>query len=59
MHYGIGTQDGKVHHIECNPLTLEHEMAKLGGVVIITEAETLQLYEKRRTQDVTGKIDSY
>ena len=53
MHYGIVTPDGKILHVECDLREIEEKCERMNGG-IVTEAETFELYEKRRSQDQTG-----
>ena len=56
MHDEIGTPDGKVHHVECDPFEIEEKIDALVGV-ILTPAETLELYQRQRERDRTGQME--
>ena len=57
MHYAIGTPDGQVHHIECDPFEIEAKIQAFGGGVLLTQADTLEVYERRRAEDKTGSFE--
>lgn len=53
MYYGI-LAGGRVHDMECDPREIDDKCEELDGV-LITQAETIELYRERRAKDPNGK----
>ena len=58
MFYRILDASGRPHDIECDAAQLDEWLRELDGVLNI-QAETKELFEKRKQQDKTGKADSF
>lgn len=55
-HYAVLSNDGRVYNFQCSPAEIDRKCDELDGV-LITEAETLELFQKRRAQDKNGKTE--
>jgi hypothetical protein len=56
MYYAILTEAGTVLDLECDPSEVDERTQALNGV-LITQAETPELYKKRREQVTNGQFN--
>lgn len=56
MYYAILTEAGTVLDLECDSIEVDARTEALNGV-LITQAETQELYKKRREPDTNGQLN--
>ena len=56
MYYAILTEAGTVLDLECDPSEVDERTEELNGV-LITQAETPELYKKRREKDTNSQFN--